>query len=276
MKNEVFKYISRRKHQAYPFDVLEAGITYTDPNYEMYDAHREFFVIEYVESGEGTVSEDGTVYYPQKGDLYILTKGTEQHYYSSKKNPWTKLWLNIDGPFCNNLLELYEIPPKTLFKDFKAPELFYDFFELCDKTKDANEIVEAAAVLFLKALQQISKDNKTDTNIPIAKQVKQYIDEHVHDKLTAEFLANKYNFSYSHLSRLFKERYNQPIYTYILNTKILAAQKMLYETNMPIADISDQLNFPDSHYFCNVFKKKTNQTPLKYRKSSRLEKIVTE
>ncbi|MEB8556423.1 helix-turn-helix domain-containing protein, partial [Bacillus cereus] len=45
------------------------------------------------------------------------------------------------------------------------------------------------------------------------------------------------------------------------------AKKLLTFTTYPLSDICASLNFSDQSYFTKIFKKFTNETPGKYRKS---------
>ena len=77
-------------HKTSAFEVVLAGITYSDPNYKVYRKCSDIFVAEYVSEGEGTVICGGNEYRIKKGDAYILPAGKEHFYFSDRTNPWTK------------------------------------------------------------------------------------------------------------------------------------------------------------------------------------------
>ena len=41
--------------------------------------------------------------------MYILPAGFEHRYYSDKKEPWKKKWMNVSGELCERLIEIYGI-----------------------------------------------------------------------------------------------------------------------------------------------------------------------
>lgn len=81
-------------------------------------------------------------------------------------------------------------------------------------------------------------------------------------------LAKKANLSESHFMKRFREATGCSYKTYITRYKNKIAQTMLVESNKSIQEISDELGFCNSNYFCTTFKQLNNTTPLQYRKSS--------
>lgn len=94
----------------------------------------------------------------------------------------------------------------------------------------------------------------------------EYIASHLHEKITIQDIATHCLCSKSTLSHAFKELMGVSIVDYIVNERVLNAQKLLRETTMPISAISEMCGFSSSIYFTNTFKKKTNTTPYNYRK----------
>ena len=92
------------------------GITYGDKNYRIARNNSDVSVIEYIIEGEGTVNVNGKVFHPKKGDTYLLPQGTSQLYYSSEKNPWTKIWINISGQLFSEIIKAYNLDDIYLFE----------------------------------------------------------------------------------------------------------------------------------------------------------------
>lgn len=248
-----------------PFELILSGITYPDPAYKMYRKCSELYVIEYVEEGEGTVICNGTGYHIEKGDTYILPQGFEQRYYSDKRNPWKKKWMNITGPLCESLLEMYGINGTVRFPQSHTGDLFDELFTLCaERTRDS-DINAVAAIIFHRIVQRLSEVSEKKS-VGTAQKVKLFIDRNIYGKINAETVAEKFGFSVSQLGRLFKQEYGVTVYSYILEQKLNTAEKLLKNSTVPISKIADMLNFTDEHYFCNIFKRKRGTTPGKFRR----------
>ena len=100
---------------------------------------------------------------------------------------------------------------------------------------------------------------------PIIKQVFNYIDTHLFEKITLEDIAKSINISRTYLSTKFKEETSEGLNQYILERRIEEAKEMLLFTNLSFQEISTQLNFSSQSYFIKCFKKVTDLTPKQYK-----------
>lgn len=90
--------------------------------------------------------------------------------------------------------------------------------------------------------------------------------QHHYTTVTLSSLAEKFHYSESYLSRLFKRKLNMGFNKVIQNLKLEKAKELLLETHMSIAEIADYLGYESSDYFTKIFRKHYNQTPSMYRK----------
>lgn len=76
---------------AYPdiFRIKLAGITYLFASYHVKRQHSRIYSLEYLISGKSEIRIDETAYFPSKGDVYILPRDRDHHYWSDKKDPMT-------------------------------------------------------------------------------------------------------------------------------------------------------------------------------------------
>lgn len=85
-------------------------------------------------------------------------------------------------------------------------------------------------------------------------------------KMSVEQLAEHTAYSYSHLSRLFKQYLGKTLVEYLNETKISYAKRLLRTTSKSILDISLDLGFNSVSSLNHKFKEATSLTPLQYRK----------
>ncbi len=266
---ECFQYAAPLPDSAAPLWLCLAGITYPDPHYKIIRKSADIYVAEYVTAGAGTVIADGVEHHVTPGTVYLLQAGRRHHYYASRQDPWTKMWLNISGPLCGELLRLYGIEGQTCFKAPEAEPLFRDFLAFCETSPDPAAANREAAVFLLRLAECLARSTAHTEQDTLPEKVCRYIDTHIRERLSASELAKQSGISVSYLGRLFKQRYGQAVYAYILDRKIEAAKHLLADTRLPVREISEYLSFTDEHYFSHIFKKKQQQTPLAYRKSMR-------
>jgi AraC family transcriptional regulator, arabinose operon regulatory protein len=256
-----------RTYTQYHIDMT--GITYPDPNYVVDRKNSNIYCIEYVINGEGTVHVDDQVFYPSKGDVYILPIGRHQHYYSSHDNPWEKIWMNVYGPLCDALFQVYHLENILWIKDLDLYHLFKQNLDLCEqKDLSTSEVFEKSSLIFHEILAKISMYlYKTPiTKNVVAYKAKEYIDKNIYDRFTMDDIAKIACLSPSQANRVFKKEYGITPYDYILSKKIETAKLLLINTNISIKNIAYKLNFLDEHYFSKIFKARTGTSPKSYRR----------
>jgi len=82
---------------------------------------------------------------------------------------------------------------------------------------------------------------------------------HVNDVLKAVPLSRR------DLYRRFEEYVGHPVYEEIRRVRADRAAQMLIETNLPIAQIAEELGYMDAKNFSRMFTREKKMTPLKYR-----------
>lgn len=88
-------------------------------------------------------------------------------------------------------------------------------------------------------------------------------------KATTVELASHTPYSYSRLSRIFKEYMETTIVDYIKNVKYRHACNLLTNTDMSILEISNELYYDSISYFNKTFKSFANMTPTEFRNKSK-------
>ncbi len=93
-----------------------------------------------------------------------------------------------------------------------------------------------------------------------------YIYDHISESLTIEQMADKINKSQAYFSRLFAKETGTSFSSFLLETRMQKARKLLSTTDLTIDEVSRSIGFEDPSYFYRVFKKKNGVTPKQYRK----------
>lgn len=96
-------------------------------------------------------------------------------------------------------------------------------------------------------------------------QVAQYIQEHYHETISMETMANWFHYSTHYLSRVFKRKYGCSPIEYLIQTRMNRAKYLLSETDVTIREVADSVGFTDMYYFSRLFKKQTGATPAQFK-----------
>ena len=86
------------------------------------------------------------------------------------------------------------------------------------------------------------------------------------DSISSILLKN-FNYSYNHLSKVFKSSENISIEKYFLKLKIEKIKEYLSYDELSIKEISYKLNYNSVSHLSNHFKKATGFSPSKYKKN---------
>lgn len=93
-----------------------------------------------------------------------------------------------------------------------------------------------------------------------------YIDDHLHQQISIDALADLTFLSKDHLIRLFKKQMDITPMKYINQKKIEKAQLMMLVDDINIQEISFKLGFENISYFNRLFKKMTGENPTSYKR----------
>ena len=104
-------------------------------------------------------------------------------------------------------------------------------------------------------------------DLTIAEMVKKYIDEHIHEKIQLNKVAESFHYSTSHICRAFKAKYTETVISYTLRNKIIEAAKFIEQGKKSFQEISDELGFDSVQYFSTIFKKYAHITPKEFKKT---------
>ena len=97
---------------------------------------------------------------------------------------------------------------------------------------------------------------------------KQLIEAHLSSSISQKEIARKFSISVRHLSRIFSGQTGFSVGSYIIQRRLNAAKKMLYNPKFSVKEIAESLGFRSDNYFCAFFKRQTGMTPLEYAKSA--------
>lgn len=88
-------------------------------------------------------------------------------------------------------------------------------------------------------------------------------------RITRQALTDICNYSGNHINRTVKKYSGMCLFDYSMTFCMKKAACLLVETDAPISEIMEQLNFNNSNHFYKIFKEHYQTTPLKYRKMFR-------
>lgn len=252
-----------------PFYITLAGITYPDASYHIIRPDSGVSVIEYVTDGGGWVFADGEKHYVTENTVYFLPRGKRHEYCSDRENPYTKIFLNISGDFCDRLIQAYGLSGKYFFDGTGLLSVFERILTVIRSDMPDCEMQPMLQGVFVEIISRLAVAlTETEYNNEALK-LKNYLDSNLNRHVSTEELSKTIFRSKDYCQKLFKREFNVTPYAYQLDKKMQTATFLLTDTNMPIGEIAEKLGYTDIHYFSNIFKKKCGCRPSSYRKERR-------
>jgi transcriptional regulator GlxA family with amidase domain len=97
------------------------------------------------------------------------------------------------------------------------------------------------------------------------REIQEFIEQNVEDKISVDFLAEKFSISKRSLVRRFKKATNNPPIEYIQRIKIEVAKRSLESGKKTINEIMYSVGYNDLKAFRLVFRKISGLSPIEYR-----------
>ena len=98
-------------------------------------------------------------------------------------------------------------------------------------------------------------------------QILVYINDHYSQQITLQDLEEIFFLNKSYICRIFRKTMGISLVNYLQYKRILEAQKLLLNSDMPIIEIGMECGFTSVQHFYRVFKKITGLTPKEYKKN---------
>ena len=255
--------------QGLPINVELVGITHRNPSYVITRKKAKMFVIEYVISGAGYVFYDGEMHRVEADTVYILYAGDDHRYYADTHAPFEKIFMNIRGDFCFDILSAYNLSGKHLFSGGRLRADFEKILSVIHSDISEGEMQSLLQGIFIKIISALSSGESASRYSTEGLKMKEYLDSNTASIVSADELS-KYIFrSPDYCLKLFKREFGVTPYSYQINRKMQVAKALLANTTMSVGEISASLGYADVHYFSNLFYSKCGQRPLSYRKQKK-------
>ncbi len=253
-----------------PVNVTIAGRSYCDSSYSISRTNSDILSFEYIIEGEGTLQINGNTLYPKKGDVYLLKKGSNHHYYTTKTdNPWVKVWVVFCGDFAQSIFDQYIPKDCYLVEGCNVLTYMNELLYLLQSSDSYPDKMDQSAVILLR-IAQVIKSHITDTNGTLSKtpalRIQRYINSNINRSLTLDDIAHEFSYSKNQIINIFKQQFGVTPYQYYKQKRVNSAKQYLTDTALSIKEISDIMNFPDRHYFANFIKDNLGEYPNKIRK----------
>ncbi|WP_373193606.1 helix-turn-helix domain-containing protein [Enterococcus sp. RIT-PI-f] len=236
---------------------------------------RQKWIFHYVLSGKGFLEVDGQHFELKEHDVFFFFQGQKVTYYTDKKEPWTLIWLGIQGEMTSEFLKettLLNNHTANLSKDINEKlkeilfEIVYKNRELIDEPETVKELRNMANLYnFLYHIKKAFLKSTLNVNRPTQVNIIDYINNHYMNDISPKKIAQYFNISYSQLYKLCISKFNYSPQKIITNHRIRVAVDLLLNSDNTIKEIAHKVGYKDEFLFSKTFSKIMGYCPSKFR-----------
>ena len=99
-----------------------------------------------------------------------------------------------------------------------------------------------------------------------SEEIREYLRDHLSEKITLDMLSEKFYVNKYYLTRLFRQAYGMTVNDYLLQSRISHAKELLRFSALTIEEIGESCGITPLYYFSRTFKQVEGISPREYRK----------
>lgn len=284
-KQFVFQKVYRTEPLKYGgLDLYQVGEVEISKNSEVPEHAQWCCEISYVLSGDGVMYVDDVPVPIKQGDVHVISNDVKHRITSGidRGLRYAFLGFNFNSDFPVELSDIKQLfvqnQQRAVCDDGKIGQIFS---LLISENYNENLHSFTACENLMSYILILTKrlfSGSTDSKLEMQKRtgylgqplygIIRYIDEVTPACPSVSSLCSMFNYSESYVSHLFKERLGQSIQSYIVDSKIRYAKRLLSEGKHGIADIANLLGYSSVQSFCKSFKKRIGVTPGEFKKKN--------
>lgn len=134
---------------------------------------------------------------------------------------------------------------------------------------DSEEELCGWLVSMLERMMDAIKQNRQYPSSVLLGAALKYMQEHLHEDISRDDVADVACLSPSHFSRVVKQTFGHSFTDLLARMRVEKARELLSRTEKSLIRICLDCGFSDQSYFTKVFQKYTGRTPGEYRRSQR-------
>lgn len=152
----------------------------------------------------------------------------------------------------------------------QTDSIFSSFYDQPEHLKLSYQKVKSIELLLYLSKMQLCKDSYLteyqSEQIEIIRKVHNYLTDNIGQHITIDALARQYLINPTTLKAVFKSVYGNSLAAHIREHRMEQASRLLRETDLSIAQISEQVGYESQSKFTSAFKAYYHILPREYRK----------
>lgn len=271
------------------FDFPDTGIILYESKHRrgqfVSEHYHDHFQVLYALDGEGEITLDGKAYNFSKDKVVLINPNCIHSIKATTK--LTVLVLAFSVPALKvaiqeELLTLIQKNSRHFELDFyTASEIRPLFRKMLYEQKNDDFFGNLSMPVYLleiiiQLLRQQNFSYVQDANDIRSIQIKEYIERHYFNNITAESLSSVFGISTRYMNDIFKRKFNDTPLQYLQKVRIHQAKELLLESDQDIVSICFEVGYETLSTFYRTFRNLVGISPNKFRMSGQSPSDITD
>ncbi|PWA11820.1 AraC family transcriptional regulator [Pueribacillus theae] len=244
--------------------------------------HNNFQIL-YVLDGDGRITLDGECYEFSRDRTALIIPNSPHSIQADLKLTVLVLAFSahlLEPNITEELLKVCQNRSQYFQLDlFRASEIKQLLRKMLFEQSNYDSLCKLSLPVYLLEALLMYIRLKTEKNFDSANdvrclQMREYIDKHYFENITAESLSLKFGISHRYLNNIFKGKFNETPLQYLQKVRIDRSKELLIETDKEIAYICFEVGYETLSTFYRSFRNVVGMSPNKFRNTNQYFKKV--
>jgi AraC family cel operon transcriptional repressor len=236
--------------------------------------HHQIYQILYAIEGEGQITLEGRTLDLNRDHAVVIPPYTRHTLVSSSRLTVLVLAFRkeaVDRPVQSELLDPYFNKADLIeLNPFTSSEVRRLLRKMLFEQQRRDALAHLAVKIHLQEMfLLLARMNQPfradDANSLRAEKIREYIDTHYFERLSAKDIADKLGVGIRQVNNIFKEQYGTTPMQYLAEVRIDVAKRLLIESDHDIASICFEVGYETLSTFYRTFKNIVKMSPNRYR-----------
>lgn len=207
------------------------------------------------------------------GSFIFLPHDVPHEYYPVTER-WEMLWITFDGKGSDETLALLGLDKITVTHtaDIAPMEALFEKMLNSQRTDIIYSGYTCSGLVYefvlgFRRLITTDADRTRSRRLSLLMPALKYMHDHFAEDISMSYLAELTGVTPQHFCRLFRSTMNTRPNDHLTELRLENARRLLLDSTLSVAEIAAQCGFRDAGYFSTVFRRRTNVSPVTYRRN---------
>ena len=203
------------------------------------------------------------------GDVLVIPPRQPHRYYADEDDPWSIWWLHVTGADLTDLLAAIGLdlaqPTAPVADTVQAADLIESICNDLARDETSSSLTAAAGAAWHLLAQLAAERHRRSVGDASINRIQSQLRAHLAEPFSVPGLAADAGFSTSHFSARFHAVTGFSVTEYVKRMRMARARELLVTTNRSVADIAQEVGYPDQFYFSRQFRAVAGSSPRHFR-----------